>query len=293
MGPRLLAFIAVVFWGLSFVATRIALRDLSPVTLIFVRFVLGLILLHGLLAVRRAPFLPPRPLWPQVAAMGFVGIFVHMLLQAYALRMTTAVRTGWLIGVIPIWSALLAALFLRERFGMAKVGGLLLGLAGVILIVTRGRFDPETFALPSTHGDLLVLISTVTWAVYTVISHGATRALGGLRATAGAMLVGWLLLAPFFIASHGWTELARVPVTGWLSVLFLGFGCSGLAYWFWGIAVSKTETSKVAAFLYLEPLVTLAAAVPILGETVGPSTLLGGAIVLAGVALVQRAGKAA
>ena len=62
--------------------------------------------------------------------MGFVGVFVHQLLQAYGLTLTTAVKTGWLIGLIPIWAALLSALLLGERFGRAKVAGLLLGFAG-------------------------------------------------------------------------------------------------------------------------------------------------------------------
>ena len=94
MAPRLQAFLAIVFWGLSFVATRLALREVSPTTLIFTRFTLGVVLLHVILAARRMPLLPPRSSWPTLALMGFVGIFVHQLLQSYALTMTTAVRTG-------------------------------------------------------------------------------------------------------------------------------------------------------------------------------------------------------
>jgi drug/metabolite transporter (DMT)-like permease len=291
VGPRFLAFVAIVFWGISFVATRVALRHLSPIALIFTRFALGVGLLHLLLVARRMPLVPPRERWGALAAMGFVGIFVHMLLQSYALTLTTAVRTGWLIGVIPIWSALLAAVFLRERFGPGKIAGLLLGFIGAAIVVTHGRPDAKLLALPTTRGDLLVLASTVTWAIYTVFGHRTIRALGSLRATAGAMLLGWLMLAPLFIARHAWLELASVPLEGWGAVLFLGLGCSGLAYWFWYGALERVETSKVAAFLYLEPLVTVAAAVPLLGESVAVSTVVGGATVLLGVALVQRSGK--
>jgi len=290
VGPRLLAFLAVVFWGISFVATRVALRYVSPIALIVTRFAMGVALLHGLLLARRIPLVPPRARWGSLATMGFVGVFVHMLLQAYALTLTTAVRTGWLIGIIPIWSALLAALFLHERFGPGKIVGLLLGFLGAAIVVTRGRIDPKLLALPTTRGDLLVLASTVTWAIYTVFGHATIRALGSLRATAGAMLLGWLMLVPLFIARHAWRELAAVPPTGWGAILFLGIGCSGLAYWFWYRALERVETSRVAAFLYLEPLVTVAAAVPLLGEHVSPSTVVGGGIVLLGVALVQRSG---
>jgi drug/metabolite transporter (DMT)-like permease len=201
------------------------------------------------------------------------------------------VTTGWLIGVIPIWSALLAAIFLHERFGPGKIGGLLLGFVGVAIVVTRGRLEGRFLALPATRGDLLVLASTVTWALYTAFGQSTIRALGSLRATAGAMLFGWLMLTPLFIARHAWRELANVPAPGWVAILFLGLGCSGLAYWFWYSALERVETSRVAAFLYLEPLVTVAAAVPLLGERVAPSTVVGGAIVLLGVAMAQRSGK--
>jgi drug/metabolite transporter (DMT)-like permease len=74
-------------------------------------------------------------------------------------------------------------------------------------------------------------------------------------------------------------------------VLFLGIGCSGLGYLFWYTALEKLETSRVAAFLYLEPLVTLAAAVALLDEPVHATTIIGGLIVLAGVFLIQGAGS--
>jgi drug/metabolite transporter (DMT)-like permease len=123
MPPRLGAFLAIVFWGLSFVATKAALRELSPITLIATRFALGLALLLVLLRARRVPLLPPRDVWRALALMGFVGVFVHQLLQSFALTMTGAINAGWLIGLTPLWSAALSAWLLRERFPPAKVAG--------------------------------------------------------------------------------------------------------------------------------------------------------------------------
>src|SRR3954467_7219245 len=114
---RLAAFTAVVMWGVSFVATKAALRGVSPITLIFTRFALGVAVLVLILTVRRESLIPPRNSWPSLVLMGFVGIFLHQMLQVHALTLTTAVRTGWLIGLTPIWSAVLAAVFLGERFG--------------------------------------------------------------------------------------------------------------------------------------------------------------------------------
>ncbi len=289
MPPRLGVLLAVVIWGLSFVATKAALRELTPATLVFARTALGVLLLVGVLVARRRPLVPPAARWPALAVMGFVGVFFHQLLQAYGIRLTTAVHTGWLMAFIPIWSALLAALFLRERFGAAKAAGLALGCAGAVLVVTRGRLSRELLALSSTHGDLLVLASTLNWAVYTVLGHGTIRRLGSLRATAGAMFLAWVMLVPPFLAERGWREAASLSPAGLAAVLFLGLGASGLGYLFWYGALERIEASRVAAFLYLEPLVTFAAAVALLGEPVHASTVAGGLVVMAGVALVQRA----
>jgi drug/metabolite transporter (DMT)-like permease len=289
MPPRLAALAAVTLWGISFVATRAALSEISPIPLVFTRFTLGTAFLLTLLAVRRRMEIPPRESWPALAAMGFLGIFLHQMLQAHGLTLTTAVHTGWLIGLIPIWTALLSAAILREKLGSAKVAGLLMGFAGAALVVTRGNLSSGLLALPTTRGDLLILASTVNWAVYSVVGRRTLVRLGSARATAFAMLAGWAMLAPLFVLRAGWTEYAHISAAAWAAIAFLGIGCSGLGYLFWYAALEKLETSRVAAFLYLEPLVTLAAAVVLLGEPVHATTVAGGLIVLAGVFLVSGA----
>jgi drug/metabolite transporter (DMT)-like permease len=286
---RLAAFTAIVLWGVSFVATKAALRELSPVTLIFTRFALGVAVLVLVLRLRRESLVPPRDSWLMLAIMGFVGIFLHQMIQAHGLTLTTAVRTGWLIGVTPIWSAVLAAVFVREHFGLRKVLGLIVGLTGALLVITRGELSAGVLTLPSTRGDLLVLGSTWTWAIYTILGRDTLKRLGSARATAAAMFAGWAMMIPFFVAAAGWHEYRGLSSTSIVAVLFLGIGCSGLGYWFWYAALERIDASQVAAFLYLEPLVTLLSAVALLGETVALSTILGGLLVLAGVLTVQTA----
>jgi len=294
MPPRLGALLAVVFWGISFVATRAAVTEISPFALVFARAGLGTGLLVVLLARRHPPseWLPPRASWPSLALMGFVGVAFHQSLQGIALTMTTAAHTGWLIGLTPIWSALLAALVLHERFGAQKVAGLALGFAGAVLVVTRGQLSSGLLRLPSTRGDLLILGSTVNWAVYSVIGHPVLRRLGATRATLGAMAAGFAVLALPVVWLGAWRDYARLSAPGLLAVLFLGLCCSGLGYLFWYGALERIEASRVAALLYLEPLVTLLAAMVLLGERVQPVTVAGGVLLLAGVSLVERSAPA-
>lgn len=287
--PRVGALIAVVLWGLSFVATKAALQELSPTTLIFIRFALGTALLLMLVRLRGGTAWPPRWSWPTLATMGFFGIFVHQMLQAFGLTLTTAVHTGWLIGLIPIWSALLSLGLRRERLNGPKAAGLLGGFAGAVLVISRGQFSQQTLQLPATRGDFLILLSTINWALYSVLGHSTIKRLGPTRATAGAMLFGWLMLGPFFVWNQGWRELPHLSLTSWGAVLFLGIGCSGLGYLFWYGALERIEVSRVAAFLYVEPIVTLVAAVLLLNEPVSATTVFGGLLVLLSVFMMQRA----
>lgn len=262
---------------------------MSPVTLIFTRFAFGVAVLVLVLRFRHESLVPPRDTWLMLALMGFVGIFLHQMVQAHALTLTTAVRTGWLIGVTPIWSAVLAAVFLGEGFGLRKILGLFIGLIGALLVITRGELSADVLTLPSTRGDLLVLASTWTWAIYTILGRDTLKRLGSARATAAAMFAGWAMMTPFFVAAAGWQEYRDLSWISVITILFLGIGCSGLGYWFWYAALERIDASQVAAFLYLEPLVTLFAAVALLGESVALSAIVGGVLVLVGVLTVQTA----
>lgn len=287
--PRSAALAAITLWGISFVATKAALAEASPITVVFTRFALGAALLVALQRSGRKPVMPAREHWGAAALLAFVGIFVHQMLQVHGLALTTAIRTGWLIGLIPIWSAILSSVILRERFGAQKTIGIALGAVGALLVVTRGELSSRVLALPSTRGDLLVLASTLNWAIYTVLSGAMLARIGSGRATAAVMLIGWAMLIPFFLAARGWRDYAHLSLGGWGAIVFLGIGCSALGYLFWNYALERLETSRVAAFVYLEPLVTLAAAAVLLHESVTLTTVVGGLIVLLGVATVQRA----
>jgi drug/metabolite transporter (DMT)-like permease len=177
----------------------------------------------------------------------------------------------------------------RERFGVWKIVGLAGGFAGALLVITRGDFHTSLLSLPSTRGDLLIVISTWNWAIYSVVGHPTIKRVGPRVATSGGMLLGVAMLTPFFIAAKGWRELPHLTSIGWTSVLFLAVGCSALGYLFWYGALEHIEVSRVASLLYLEPLITFAAAIVLLHEPASGVAIAGGLIVLGSVAIAQYA----
>ena len=283
--------LAVVAWGASFIATKLALRDVSPATVVWLRFAIGTLLL-GLVVVARGRFaLPARRQWGTLALLGLIGIAFHQWLQSTALLTSQASTTAWIVATIPIFIAALGWLVLKERVSGPGLAGILIATMGVLVVVTGGDLASLAAGCFGAPGDLLVLISAPNWAIFTVLSRRALQAADG-RSAIGTlfwvMSFGWLFTSIQFLAGPGFGEIGALTVKGWLGVGFLGVFCSGLAYIYWYDALELIPASHVGAFLYLEPLVTVVVAAVVLAEPITSASTLGGGVILLGVWLVSR-----
>jgi drug/metabolite transporter (DMT)-like permease len=285
--PTLLkALVATALWGASFIATKMALREISPLAVVVLRFALGVAVLLALLAWRREARLAARQDLPWLLLLGLNGITVHQLLQSTGLLTTTATNSGWMIALIPIFTAVLARLWLHESFGPRKVAGLLVASLGAAVIVGRGSVSSDLFRR-ATLGDGLVLLSAANWALFTTLSKRVMGRYPPAATMAHVMTFGWLASLPLLAVEGGWRGVPSMTPTGWGAILFLGLGCSGLAYAFWYDALARTEASSLASFQYFQPIVTVAVAAWILGEPVTWPVAAGGAAILLGVWLVN------
>ncbi len=282
------AFLAISFWGASFVATKVVLRQASPLTVIALRFGMGVLVLAVVVAARREFRWPGRSDVGWLVLLGLNGVTVHQLLQASGLVTTTATNSGWIVALTPIFAALLAWLILREPFGRVQVLGLAIALLGAWLVISRGQLSRGLLNIPATPGDFLVLLSSPNWALFTVLSKRIVGRLPPALTLMYVMLAGWLAIVPLFVLSGGLNQVPHLTGAGWGGVLFLGLLCSGVAYVFWYDALDVAGASQVAAFLYIEPFVTLIVAAGVIGEAITWASLVGGAIILLGVWLVNR-----
>jgi len=278
---------AVIFWGVSFIATKVALKEIHPFMLLTLRYAIGALLLFFFQYQRDKSFLKHFTCrdWVHVVVLACLGVSGLGLLQAYGLIYTSAINTGWIIAINPLLIMVAARFFLDETITTRKIAGILLGFLGVFLIITKGVVSLSVFRFASTFGDLLVFASAIAWTTFTVGGKGFLSRFNPLSSITAIMVSGFLLILPLGILRGGWENLFHLSPSTWMGVLFLGIFCSGLGYLFWYSALEKKDSGSVGMYLYLEPLVTLIGASVFLGEPIYWITLVGGAMTLAGVYL--------
>lgn len=277
---------ACLLWGVSFVATKVALATLPPLVVVGARLSLAALCFAVWLAARRQR-LGLRGWWGRMWLLSLCGASLHYGLQTVGLQYTSASAGSVYAVTGPVTIAILGAVFLRERLGARKVLGIGVALIGVLTVI--GLDALRSFDLGGRlWGDLLVLLSIALWGVFTVVGKRATDHFGALTTTAVMTLLGAVTMLPaaaYEAADRGVSS----DVAAWLAVAFLGIGCSFLATLLYMVALHRSEAAKVGVFLYTIPPITALVAWPMLGEVPGLRFVLGAGLVIAGVVLTERA----
>jgi drug/metabolite transporter (DMT)-like permease len=279
---------AVTVWGASFVATKVAVQEISPVTVVWLRFTIGVAILGAATFLRRQFALPERSEVAYFALLGFLGITFHQWLQSTGLVTTQATTTAWIVATIPIFMAILGWLVLAERLSWRQGLGIAVAVLGVLGVVSKGELASLASGHFGTRGDFLVMLSAPNWAVFSILSRRGLLRYPATRMMFFVMAFGWLFTSVLFLVRGGLNEWPALSAGGWVSVGFLGVFCSGLAYIFWYDALQALPAAQAGAFLYLEPFVTVIVAALILREPLVMASLLGGAAILLGVWIVNR-----
>ena len=226
--------------------------------------------------------------WGYFALLGFLGITFHQWLQSNGLKTSEASTTAWIVATTPVFMAILGWLVLKEKLGGIKILGIVLAFAGVLLVVSHGNLASISVGKFGAPGDILILISSVNWSVFSVLSRRGLKTYSASLMIFYVMLFGWIFTSVLFAGGGNYVEIPNLTLNGWLGIFFLGVFCSGLAYIAWYDALQALSTAATGVFLYIEPLIAMVVAFIILSEEITIPSLIGGGIILFGVWLVNR-----
>ncbi|WP_395687814.1 DMT family transporter [Aestuariivirga sp.] len=274
---------AVTMWGLIPVAMRYLVTELSPQTTMVLR-----LLPSGLLALVVVLFTGVRQIawrdWMQIAIASLVGNFGCQALIAYGMENVPASWTGLLFGLEPVFIALLAVLLAGERLTGWLIAGMLVAFAGTAALMLGSTLTPQGDV--SLIGLGLLTLSTMCWGVYTVLIRPVSISYGPLPVACIAMALA-ALPTPLFVTADLPDMLVSMDATAWLAVAFVVVFGTFLATAAWNFSLDHMESSTAGLFLYMQPVVAALGGILLLGERITWPLILGGGLIIAGVAIAQ------
>jgi drug/metabolite transporter (DMT)-like permease len=276
--------LAVLFLGTNPVAVKVAVAELPPLPFVAMRFTLAGLLLLALVALLEPRDGRPgrRDLLP-LAGVGLVGVGANNVAFTLGVSMTTASETALIYAAVPIWGILLGLALRLERptpWGILGVGLAFLGVA----VVIYGGLTGSTSLL----GNILVVVATVCWGSYAVLSLPLLRRYSPLVVASYTMLFGGLGALPLAIPGFLDARWAEASGEAWEALTYSTLLVAAFGFWAWQRGVSQVGANRVLIYQYLITLVGVAAGVLLLGESLTANKVLGGAVILMGVYLARR-----
>lgn len=290
MNRRAVAIVSLVAvmiaWGSTFVVTKAAARDIPPITLAALRFIIAALVLMPL-ALRRGGLqrLPQPTPWRALILMSLTGIAAFAIAFNFALSEGSAAQGALIYALVPAAVAIAAAWFLKERPSKQRIAGVVLSIVGVVLIAIGGE---STLDAPHPLlGALWMIAAVLAWTTYTVL---AKRLAHGDHVVTIAVIsvIGAAMLMPGAVIELLRLESFAPSLAAWGGALFLGVVASALAYIAYGFALRELDASVVGVYTNLNPIVGVLTAVLFLGESLHSSQIIGGVVALVGMWLASR-----
>lgn len=275
--------VTVLAWASAFPLITFGLTVLEPLPLAACRFFVAGTVAVGWLLLARKP-LPASKDLGRLALCGLCGITIYNALLNIGQQTVSAGASSFIINSVPVMAAVLATLFLGERFARLAWVGTLISLGGIGLIATG---QPGGLSLGG--GASLILGAAVCAAVYFTIQKPLVARYGALTCAAYTLASGGALLLPWLPAGVSGLQSAGWPIAIVLSVLHLGIVSAALGYATWTYVLGAYGAARAANILYLVPPTAVVLSMIVLGQNPDFLTLLGGGVALFGVVLVQRA----
>ena len=282
--PYFLIAVSNILGGSTYAVSTVALKGFSEKDLILWRMALcAALFIPFLWRGRRRLAKAERGDWARIVGVGLFGYALPLSLGTYGVKLSSATSASLLVGIEPVTIVLLSALFLGEALNGIKILSLVLGLTGAMLIAFQGFPTLSGAFTDRLKGDLILAFHGGCWALYSVLGKSALKRVDPIDFTAITSVIGFLGVAAWALPGTDPSAWAATPSSAWLAMTYLAVAGGFLAVILWNVALKKVEASKVANFIFLQPVVGVLLGVGLQGDPMTGWSMAGGALVLGGM----------
>ena len=265
-------------WGSSFIFMRVAVKDVGAVPMIELRLLIGALVLWPLLLMKY-PWSVTQGWWGKMTVVGVFNSAVPFTLLAYSLLVFTAGVGSVLNATVPMFTALIAFFWLKERLTRARVLGLGVGFMGVIVLVG------DQLAATGTDTGLALVASLLATLSYGFSANYTKRNVVGVDAlitTTMSLTMGALLLLP--LALFYWPD-HNPSLLSWASMVILGVVCTGITYIIFFMLIAEIGAARTVTVTFLVPLFGIFWGIVFLDEVLTWQFVIGALVIITGTAL--------
>ena len=277
------------FFGGVFIAGRAIAGDVEPAMVAFLRFVIATVVLLVLLLSkeRRLPTPTPRQFMGLIA-LGLTGVFGYNLCLLSGLETVSSSRSSVIVATNPVFISLLSVMFPGDHLTRRKVMGIALSVIGAVFVASRGSLNNIIDFSP---GDMAIVVSAICWASYSVIGKYVLNTLSPLVSVTYASILGLLMLLPVAMLQGNFQAIHTFNATVWLAIFYMAIFGTVCAFLLYYQGIKTLGVVRAGAFINLIPVSTIILALFILNEDIDASILIGTALTLTGIFLVNSQPK--
>ncbi|MEF8835147.1 MAG: DMT family transporter [Candidatus Thermoplasmatota archaeon] len=287
----LVLLIAVVMWGSTFPAIKIALGDIEPITLGLFRAIFGFVPIAIFTVWRfgwKRTLKPAKNDFLILVGIALTQFYLPLVFQNVGMTLmdpkTAASMSSLLQATAPIFTIFLSALFLGEYIGMKKAAGTAIALSGTVMLVTRGGIVLRGMTLI---GNLMLLGSAVFYAISGLLVKKALDDYNPLSILSISLFISVILFLPTTFILEDATQMVEISNSSWILAIYLGLFANGIVLILWYYVLRTKELSKQILFVYLIPFFGIIFSYLFADETITIQTFVFGAVILIGITIAQ------
>lgn len=286
MNPILALVIANIIWGAASPIFKFALENIPPMTLAFIRFFFAGVILIPF--IRNLEIKLSGKEWAELILGAVFGISFNITLFFYGLQRSESINAPIIASSGPVFLYFLSIFFLREKPQLKIFFGMIIALLGVMLIILAPiLFDGKVFALGELQGNIFFLLATLCAILHPLLQKNVIAKVGVFKISVLSFFIGAVTFFPFMLKESQIWSINQLNIQGWTGIIFGVFLSSALAYCLFTYGISKIKMQEVGLFTYIDPIVAVLIAIPLLHEFPTVHFFIGSLLVFGGIFLAE------